>query len=135
MITTADKYEDLVGVPFKHKGRNVKEGLDCLGLVLEIYKRNGKHIQDPIPDYPCDWDTVKQQNYILENYHTNWLKIEDNNIKELDLVLFGRDKKFPTHIAIIIGYNTIIHSQRKHGVIISRLAKLKESIHGFYRLK
>lgn len=36
------QYADLIGVPFKNLGRDVKSGLDCYGLVVEIYRRCGK---------------------------------------------------------------------------------------------
>ena len=38
------QYADLIGVPFKNLGRDVKSGLDCYGLVVEIYRRCGKEI-------------------------------------------------------------------------------------------
>ena len=40
-------YSDLIGVPFKNQGRDKNIGLDCYGLVMEVYKKLG--IQ--LPEY------------------------------------------------------------------------------------
>ena len=40
------KYEDLLTVPWKSKGRNINKGLDCYGLVLELCRRNGTPLID-----------------------------------------------------------------------------------------
>ena len=39
------KYDDLLGVPFKTRGRD-KKGMDCYGLVLECLRREGKSLPD-----------------------------------------------------------------------------------------
>ena len=38
------KYADLIGVPFKNLGRDVQTGLDCYGLVHEVFRRAGMEI-------------------------------------------------------------------------------------------
>lgn len=40
-------YDDLVGVPWVRDGRD-KSGLDCTGLVLEVLKRIGILVPDPV---------------------------------------------------------------------------------------
>ena len=44
------QYANLIGVPFKNLGRDVKSGLDCYGLVVEIYRRCGKEIGEYYSD-------------------------------------------------------------------------------------
>ena len=34
-------FTDLIGVPFVNRGRDATYGLDCYGLVKEVYKRYG----------------------------------------------------------------------------------------------
>ena len=49
-------YEDLFLIPYKEKGRDIKTGLDCYGLVLELCKRNHTPLIDitEIPPYTAD---------------------------------------------------------------------------------
>ena len=47
---------DLIGVPFVNHGRDIHDGLDCYGLVMEVFRRYGKHI----PEYNADWDDDKK---------------------------------------------------------------------------
>ena len=126
-------YDKLVGIPFKHKGRDIKDGVDCWGLVLEVYKQSGIILKDPVPDYPEDWHLTKKENYFLENYHKQWMKLNGVPLHLLDVVLFGGDPEFPVHVGIYIGENKILHSARGKGVVITRMIRLKGKIHSSYR--
>ena len=39
-------YDDLIGVPFVDGGRDAKSGLDCWGLVKEVFRRQGYEVPD-----------------------------------------------------------------------------------------
>lgn len=41
------EYTDLVGQPFRPNGRWGSGSIDCLGVVLEIYRRGGLGLPDP----------------------------------------------------------------------------------------
>ena len=60
------QYADLIGVPFKNLGRDVKSGLDCYGLVAEIYRRCGKEIGE----YYSDCSDKARINAILNHFNT-----------------------------------------------------------------
>ena len=47
--------QGLIGIPFMHCGRNPSRGLDCLGLVLEFYRRLGLPLSDPVSSYDREW--------------------------------------------------------------------------------
>jgi hypothetical protein len=44
--TVEVEYVDLMGVPFKKGGRSL-QGMDCLGLTLEVFRRAGLGFDDP----------------------------------------------------------------------------------------
>ncbi|MFA5379028.1 MAG: hypothetical protein WC455_24955 [Dehalococcoidia bacterium] len=45
------KYDDLLSVPYLKNGRTLA-GLDCYGLVIECFKREGKVLKDlALPEY------------------------------------------------------------------------------------
>jgi len=130
------RYDDIIGIPFRHKGRDAKTGFDCWGLVIELYRRNGIELVDPVPDYDKDWDKKKSDNLFLENYHRQWRKLDEGEkIELLDLVFFGTEPSFPTHMGVIVERGKVLHCNRGHGVIVSRLLRLEEKIQGYYRLK
>jgi len=137
MIKTEIKYDDLIGVPFLHKGRDKKVGLDCLGLILIVYRREGIAIDDPCSDYDEDWcKSPEKGNPILENYHANWRKLRVCERPEvLDAVLFGSEVDYPIHIGIVVGEDRVLHCAKNYGVVMSRVSRLGKIIHGYYRLK
>ncbi len=124
------EYADLIGVPFKHKGRTL-DGFDCWGLVLYVLRRHGKQVDDPVPDYPENWKDDKTHNYFLEHYHKQWERIDKPEI--LDVVLFGQEKDFPTHIGILVETDKVLHISEKHRTIISRPSYIKKAVYGYYR--
>jgi len=44
-METMFNYDDLIGIPFVDGGRDIT-GLDCWGLALELFKRQGYIIHD-----------------------------------------------------------------------------------------
>ena len=54
-------YSDLIGVSFKNHGRDVKTGLDCYGLVMEVFKRNGVIL----PEFDAEFDDIKKISSII----------------------------------------------------------------------
>lgn len=38
--------EDLIGIPFVYDGRDLRAGVDCWGLAMEIYKRKGRKLPE-----------------------------------------------------------------------------------------
>jgi len=128
--------KELVGTLFLHKGRDIKTGLDCFGLVLEVYRRNGIILADPMPDYDENWETRQNGNPILENYHLKWRRLKTCEKPDLlDIVLFGNKPSFPTHIGIVVDDDTVLHCGKGYGVVLNRLSRLGKVIHGYYCLK
>lgn len=112
-------YTDLIGVPFKNRGRNVKEGLDCYGLVMEVFKRYGYNI----PEYTADFDDIDKVNELIQNktsIKSNWKRVELNDISApcLLAIRFGVPKGVVNHTGVYIGDGKFIHIRENTGVCV-----------------
>lgn len=54
-------YADLIGVQFKNRGRDITSGVDCYGLVMEVYRRFGIDL----PEFTADFDDVEKINSLI----------------------------------------------------------------------
>lgn len=93
-----------LGVPYKYGG-NDRKGVDCSGLVLQVYK---DALGIPLPR-----NSAEQRNYCTA--------IAKGSLIPGDLIFFatGRDKKRVSHVGIFIGDNLMIHASSSQGVILS----------------
>ena len=129
-------YNDLIGTKFKNRGRNVTEGLDCYGLVMEVYKRFGVDI----PEYNADYDDNEKISSIIKNEaaSSNWRRVEANEELPVPCVVairFGVPKGIVNHTGVYIGAGKFIHTRENIGVCVDRINSLAWSkcIEGFYR--
>jgi proteasome lid subunit RPN8/RPN11 len=109
------KLEEYLNVDFKI-GEN-----DCLELVKKYYK-NRKNID--ISSYNRDENWSKQNpNMILENYQKEgFISIDLKDIKEDDIILFNIDN-IPSHLAIYVGNDFLLHHPRNNKSVISELTE------------
>lgn len=106
---------DLVGLQYENHARG-PDKFDCLGLVVEIYKRMGITIFDPI--YSDDRD---EQTNLLDENSKKWMPTE---IKPGACLLFRRslDNK-AAHVGVSIDADRFIHAtEDQKQVIISKLS-------------
>lgn len=134
LVELDEKYitQMFLGVPYKHKGRDLN-GLDCYGLVILLYRERGYEVLDIEADYDEDW-RWKGKDYFIENYHKQWIKLD--RPKYLDTVLFKNNKGVAIHGGICLNNGRFIHTC-KAGTVISRWTDpiWLQKIEGFYRLK
>ena len=66
-------YTDLIGTPFVNEGRDPKKGLDCYGLVMEVFGRYGIKL----PEYTANYDDAAKIDAIIRQQKTNpiWKKV------------------------------------------------------------
>ena len=128
------QYANLIGVPFKNLGRDVKSGLDCYGLVVEIYRRCGKEIGE----YYSDCSDKARINAILrrEVATTKWRRIAEGETLPVPCLIALRFNSPPgvvNHTGVYIGNGRFIHTREKIGCVdnINSIA-WKKQIEGFY---
>jgi len=126
------KIKDLIGGRFVNGGRSVRAGMDCWGLVMEVYRRYGI----AIPDF-----TVGAFDYVVINAlmdeaveSQKWEEVGKPAIGDVPLVVLMRmHPTLITHAGVYVGGNRIIHTMKMTGVIMSRVDGLKSRIEGYYR--
>lgn len=111
-ITNKKLYQEVeswLGTPYKYGGQS-KNGVDCSGLVVEIYKK-----------------VYEKKLYRSSNdiYNKNCRPIKKNQLREGDLVFFitAKNSKRINHIGLYLNNNQFIHSTTKKGVIITDLSE------------
>ena len=124
-----DKY---LGKPYKHQGRNMS-GLDCYGLVINVYEDLGYQLLDIDEDYSEDWNW-KGKNYFIENYYKQWEKVPHPNL--FDVVLFHNAKGIARHGGVVLSGYRFLHCC-KQGVVVGdyRERRWAKNLTGFFRLK
>ena len=112
-----------LGVPYKYGGQS-KKGVDCSGLIVEIYK---------------EVYGEKLYRTTHEIYEKNCDKIKSKDLKEGDLVFFKTSKKGTriNHVGLYLKNDKFVHSSTQRGVIISELKEpyYKKAFVGAGRVK
>lgn len=107
---------DLIGVPFVEFGRDIKNGLDCYGLAIEVEKRLGKTLKDVVLE---KFDRAKVERTAPT---LNVKKLRLDEISEgVILEFYDLHDKRP-HVAVALDKNTFIHATENQGVRISSFA-------------
>lgn len=101
-------WEDLIGVPYIEGGRDPSQGLDCMGLVLEVTARMGKC---------AEWREV------------DWTDRRRGDV--LGLCVLG----VTGHTGVILDDHRMIHAARGKGVCVERYtgAAWRRRITGVFR--
>ncbi|WP_446744303.1 NlpC/P60 family protein [Silvibacterium acidisoli] len=115
-------YLDLLAIPYVEHGRTL-EGMDCVGLFMEIQRRLGRHL----PVYESD-PTILADSLIA------WERVETPEAGD-GVLLFSSDP--PWHLATVIGPNEMIHGKEGAGMVVERFdtPAHRRCIEGFYRWK
>ena len=125
---------DLIGVPFSNRGRKKEEGLDCYGLVKEVYKRYGYSI--PEYDTQYNYDDMCRVNELISGNIINypWKEISEPKEPCLVALRFGCPMGTVNHTGVYIGGGRFIHARERVGVCIDRLFSpaWRKVIVGFY---
>jgi len=126
---------DLVGIPFKNRGRDPKVALDCAGLAIQVFKRYGMNI----PDANISAGDTEKFNEFVEysKIHEDWEEL--NEPEDGCLILFrdlDGETSFVGHVGICIGNGDFIHTLKRYSSsMIDRLDNpfWKNMIIGYYR--
>lgn len=95
-----------IGVPYKYGGNNRQEGVDCSGLVVQVFLNSGVKLP---------------RNSAAQYEFCN--KIDSKDVKTGDLVFFatGEEGEKISHVGIVIDKDHFIHSSSRKGVCVSNL--------------
>ena len=98
--------KEWIGVPYKYGGHS-KDGADCSGLVMEVYLKVYN---------------IKLYRNSREIYNKNCKPIEKKELREGDLVFFGKDGVTTiNHVGIYLNDNKFVHASSSKGVMINDL--------------
>lgn len=130
------QYDDLRALPFAYGGR-YPVALDCFGLLLEIYRRNGIMLPDVFRADAERWGREGDGDIEglidrLFNLHKEWQRVEKP--KEGSVLSFSRFGKAPDHVGIALDHRYFVHCASKIGVAVSRIrdSRWEASFRGVY---
>ncbi len=103
-LTLLNEIDSWIGTPYKYGG-NSKEGTDCSGMVLAIYKKV----------YNLD---TERSAYDLWKQST---AVKRESLQCGDLVFFKINKNQISHVGIYIASDSFVHASSSRGVIIDSL--------------
>ena len=134
MVDIMDKIHlnNLVGIPFKSGGRDIQNGLDCWGLVIETYKRFGIKIPDITIRISPSGLVAGSAGMGTEK--CRWKEVyypKDNDIPLT--VLMQIHQKYITHAGVLVSRNRLLHTTKCTGSILTRLDAIKSHVIGYYR--
>ncbi len=114
------KYDDLLQVPYRLGGRGI-DGLDCYGLVLECFRRDGKALKDLALPESAD---------IAEHVKTlNVREVADPGIgRGIQFLIDGK-----LHIGYMLSRRAVLH-MTEHGLRITPLTVLSRWTPRFFEV-
>ena len=115
---------DLIGCKYKVHGRSKEEGFDCLGIDIEVLRRNGINIPDVDYENPEQYESV----FIEEQSRVAYKKLE--RPCKLAIIVF-KVRGEPTHTGIYLGEGLFIHAT-KNGVMVEPLHRWEKRVEGYY---
>lgn len=117
-------FNKYVGTPYKHNGRTIQEGLDCLGLIGCIYEELGM----PLPpndsynnDPEVDWyktDPDRYWRYLQRLGKPTGLE----DLKAGDIVYFALiNGTIVSHAGVMLDDESFIHTLQKRNCRINKM--------------
>ncbi len=117
-----EKMKDIVNkyrnISYKHNGRSLT-GLDCLGLMIFIYKDFGIEVSIDDHEYISkDWYKKDPERY-LKGLLQLGRSVEFDQLQVLDLVYFRMMDGIVTHSGVMINDSDFIHVLQKRDVEVA----------------
>ncbi len=123
---------DYIGIPFKGKGRERDEGLDCWGLARVVYHEQfGIMLPSMIGGYKSTNDMVLIQELIDAN-RSAWQKAKTPRVGDIvTLSVMG----YETHLGIYVGNERMLHVMKGQDTCLQNLASAgwSKRVTGYYR--
>ncbi|KQV51362.1 C40 family peptidase [Duganella sp. Root336D2] len=126
-----------LNTPYHHQGDLKGVGVDCVMVMIEVYKACGlvPSTLDPRP-YTHDWHMHRSEENYLAGVMDLAERVDEPQPGDIALFTFGR---CVSHGGIVIKWPVIIHAYIEHGAVVltdvSKSAALLARLHGFYSLR
>lgn len=121
-------FQDLLGAPFLYGGRDLETGIDCLGLLGELYRRRGTPIEIPGSGQEGD---VDRQIKILESVWQSFEEIQYPGEPGDVVLMVGHDRR--QHVTVRVEGDLFLHASIEEGVRTIRWDEAKRSMSKAYR--
>jgi cell wall-associated NlpC family hydrolase len=120
---------DLTGIPFLDRGRDYRVGLDCWGLVMEVYRRLGVKL----PNYLINCEDVDAINDTYQKEKLLWIPTDKPEFPDIIALRFNESKM--NHVAVYIGNGEFLHARSRSNSSIESLNHVywKRAVEGFYK--
>ena len=109
---------DLIGIPYEFLDR-AKDGkaetVDCMGVVLEIYRRAGMEKTDPFAE-DADPEAASREWVPVNPDPATWLPLT-----VLQLTKEGEPDGLANHMAVYLGAGLVIHATEDRGTVAESL--------------
>ena len=127
-------FSDLVGIPFRRRGRDAKTGLDCWGLFRLAMSRFGLEI----PEFDVDSLDTQRIDALRRREIESARWIELSAPEPGCAVAMSLDRRMPDmiqHVGVCIDGRRVLHTMRATGSVITRLEDMGRviKVRGFYR--
>jgi len=120
-MTIESSARELLGVRWKHQGRDPAVGVDCVGLGVYAAERNGYQVQDR-SDYGQDPDGTLEQE--LTRVFGAPVSRNGNDCLPSDIVMMEFAKGQPRHVGIVGSHphgRTLIHACNHNGRVVESI--------------
>jgi len=119
-LIDVDKY---IGIPYKHNGRKLEDGLDCWGLVLAIYKE--LDITIPVSDGTGEIDPYwykKEPDRYWRFLQQLGDPVNLDQLQSMDIVYFALiDGTIISHAGVMLDQNRFIHTLQRRNCRVNRM--------------
>ena len=127
------EFSDLIGIPFVDGGRDPKSGLDCWGLVLEVFRRANK----ALPDYRIGCHDIDAIGTAVagEQMLGRWRHWNAHDAPSPSVVAIRFNSPLIiNHTGVYIGGRKFLHTREATGVCVESIdsAAWRHRIEGFY---
>jgi|TARA_Y100000034_G_C6876917_1_gene401206 cell wall-associated NlpC family hydrolase len=125
----------LIGIPFVLRGRDPKQGLDCLGLALHALQLL-RNVQPPdIPaDYGDQWADDDMIGEYLDHFADQWTQIDPVRTQPGDICTMCFRHPYADHLGVCIDDTTLVLTTfEKTGSLLMPRTALP--ISGWYRFE
>lgn len=125
--------EKYVGISYKHNGRKIEDGLDCLGVIICFLHECGYELPN---DDGCaieiDWYKNKPSR-LIQGFEEYGKRIPIKQIQLLDVVVFSFHN-VPRHLGIMVNDSYFLHAREGKKTSVMRLKRYMKYFYSAYRV-